>query len=128
MIKVKVSKQLNYPVSGVKIRNFLQKFFKDQGIVSDATAHVFLVNEVKMLKLAKKYYKDNKLHNVFTFVESEVTGFVNPPITGINLGEIVVCFPVAVKEAGIEGKLIEEKVLELVEHGGMHLLGKHHEE
>lgn len=128
MIKVKVSKQLNYPVSGVKIRKFLQDFFIKQGIVSDAIAHVSLVNEAKMLKLAKKYYKDNKLHNVFTFVETEVAEFIGPPVAGIDLGEIVVCFPVAVKEAEIEEKLIEEKVLELVEHGGMHLLGKHHEE
>lgn len=128
MIKINVSKQSNYPVSGIKIRKFLQNFFKENGIVSDAVANVSLVNETKMLSLAKKYYKDNKLHNVFSFVESEVIKFNNPPVLAMNLGEIVVCFPVAVKEAELEGKLIEEKVLELVSHGGMHLLGKHHEE
>lgn len=128
MIKIKVSKQANYPVSGVKIRKFLQNFFKNEGIVSNAIANVSLVNETKMLSLAKKYYKDNKLHNVFSFVESEVNNFKKPPTTAIDLGEIVVCFPVAVKEAKIEGKLIEEKILELVGHGGLHLLGKHHEE
>ena len=128
MIKIKVSKQANYPVSGVKIRKFLQAFFKKEGIVSDATANVSLVNETKMLALAKKYYKDNKLHNVFTFVESEVVKFQKPESIGIDLGEIVVCFPLAVKEAKVEGKLIEERVLELVSHGAMHLLGKHHEE
>lgn len=128
MIKINVSKQSNYPVSGIKIRKFLQDFFKENGIVSDAVANVSLVNETKMLSLAKKYYKDNKLHNVFSFVESEVSKFPKPPISAIDLGEIVVCFPVAIKEAKMEEKLIEEKVLELVEHGGMHLLGKHHKE
>lgn len=44
------------------------------------------------------------------------------------LGEIVVCFPVVLKEAKLEGKLIEEKVLELVGHSALHLLGIHHEE
>lgn len=128
MIKIKVTKQANYPVSGVKIRKFLQNFFKSEGIVSDAICYVSLVNETKMLSLAKKYYKDNKPHNVFSFVESEVNNFKKPPTTSIDLGEIVVCFPVAVKEAEMEGKLIEEKVLELVGHGGLHLLGKHHKE
>ena len=46
----------------------------------------------------------------------------------MQLGEIVVCFPVALKEAKIENKLIEEKVLELVGHSGLHLLGIHHKE
>lgn len=128
MIKINVSKQSNYPVSGIKIRKFLQNFFKENGIVSDAVCDVVLVNETKMLQLAKKFYKDTKLHNVFSFVESEVVKFQKPSVSMINLGEIVVCFPVAIKEAKIEEKLIEEKVLELVEHGGMHLLGKHHEE
>lgn len=128
MVKINVSKQSNYPISGVVVRKFLQKFFKENGIVSDATAHVSFVGEEKMKELGKKYYKDTKLHNVFSFVESEVKGFKNPPTTQMNLGEIVVCFPVLLKEAKMEGKLIEEKVLELVGHSALHLLGIHHEE
>jgi len=127
MVKINVTKQSNYPVSGVKVRKYLQKFFNEHGIVSDAECHVSLVGEEKMLSLAKRYYKDNKLHNVFSFVESEVGNFKN--VSNImQLGEIVVCFPVALKEAKQEGKLIEEKVLELVGHSALHLLGIHHQE
>lgn len=129
MIKINVSKQSNYPISGVKVRKYLQDFFKSNGIVSDAEAHVSFVGEAKMKALGKKYYKkDNRVHNVFSFVESEVTDFKNPPNTSMNLGEIVVCFPIVLKEAKAEGKLIEEKVLELVGHSALHLLGIHHEE
>lgn len=127
MVNVYVSKQGSYPVSSVKIKKFLRNFFKSQGIVSDSFLSVALVNEKKMLALAKKYYpKDNKVHNVFSFVESESTSFKNPKGVGINLGEIVVCYPVAVKQASLEEKLVEEKILELVEHAGHHLLGRHH--
>ena len=129
MIKINVSKQSNYPVSGVKVRKFLQKFFKDNGIVSDAEATVSFVGKKKMLSLAKLYYKDTNLHNVFSFVESEIKDWKDPKASKImQLGEIVVCFPVALKEAKIENKLIEEKVLELVGHSGLHLLGIHHKE
>lgn len=128
MIKINVSKQSNYPISGIKVRKFLQGFFKEKGIVSDAEAHVSFVGEAKMKSLGKKYYrKDNNIHNVFSFVESEVKGFQTPSKI-MNLGEIVVCFPVVLKEAKKEGKLIEQKVLELVEHSALHLLGIHHEE
>lgn len=128
MIKINVSKQSNYPVSGVKVRKFLQGFFKEHGIVSDAECHVSFVGEAKMKSLGKKYYKkDSKTHNVFSFVESEVSSFKHPNDV-MQLGEIVVCFPILLKEAKIEGKLIEEKVLELVGHSALHLLGIHHEE
>lgn len=129
MVKINVSKQSSYPVSGVNVRKFLQFFFKDHGIVSDATAHVSFVGEEKMKELGKKYYrKDTKTHSVFSFVASEAKGFKNPPTGELDLGEIVVCFPVVLKEAKMENKLIEEKVLELVGHSALHLLGIHHEE
>lgn len=136
MIHINVVKKSNYPISSIKIKKYLQNFFKDKGIVSDAEATVSFVGEAKMLSLAKKYYKqslaskagkDTKLHNVFSFVESEVKDFKYPNNT-IQLGEIIVCFPVAVKEAKQENKLIEEKVLELVGHSALHLLGIHHKE
>ncbi len=128
MVKINVSKQSNYPISGVAVRKFLQDFFKDNGIVSDAECHVSFVSEAKMKEIGKKYYrKDNRIHNVFSFVESEVSGWKHLKNT-MYLGEIVVCFPVVLKEAKTEGKLIEEKVLELVGHSALHLLGIHHEE
>lgn len=128
MVKINVSKQSNYPISGVKVRKFLQEFFKTNGIVSEAECHVSFVGETKMKSLGKKYYKkDTKIHNVFSFVESETKNWKHPDSI-MHLGEIVVCFPVVLKEAKMENKLIEEKVLELVGHSALHLLGIHHEE
>lgn len=132
MIYINVVKQRNYPVSSIKIKKFLQKFFIDHGIVSDAEATISFVGESKMKVLGKKYYKDSNLHNVFSFVESEVSSQGGPafgwknPNNLMQLGEIVICFPQVLKEAKQEGKLIEEKVLELVEHSALHLLGIHH--
>jgi ssRNA-specific RNase YbeY (16S rRNA maturation enzyme) len=106
MVKINISKQSNYAISGVTVRKFLQDFFKKNGIVSEAECHVSFVGEVKMKALGKKYYKDSRLHNVFSFVESEVVGFKNQSDV-MQLGEIVVCFPVVVNEAKKENKLIE---------------------
>lgn len=128
MIYINVVKKSNYPISSIKVKKYLQNFFQNHGIVSDAEATVSFVNEAKMKSLGKKYYKDSKLHNVFSFVEAETSGWKYIDNNIINLGEIVVCFPVVLKEAKMENKLIEEKVLELVEHSALHLLGIHHEE
>ena len=128
MIKVFVSKQSNYPVGVASVKRKLAEFLTKSGIVSDADVSVAIVGETKMLELGKKYLKDKKLHNVLSFVPGEVKGgFVYPPDGKIHLGEIIVCYPQAVKEAKEENVLIDERVYELIEHGALHLMGIHHE-
>lgn len=128
MVKVFVTKQSNYPVKTPVIKKKLASFLESQGIVSDAEVSIAIVGEAKMMELGKKHLKDKKLHNVLSFTPSEVKGFVYPPDGLIHLGEVVVCYPVALSEAKMESVLIDDKVYELVEHGTLHLLGIHHAE
>lgn len=128
MIKVYVSKQSNYPISTARIKKQLSEFFKKEGITSSADVSVSLVGEKKMTDLAQKYLKEeDSVHNVLSFPFIEDKNFKYPPDDILHLGDIVVCYPKAAQEANQEGKLIEEKILELVSHGAMHLMGKHHE-
>ena len=129
MIKVYVKKQSNYPIHAPQIKKHLSSFFANHGLVSDADCSVAIVGKSVMIDLAKKYLgEDNKIHNVLTFNEGDVDRkFVNIEGDLIHLGEIVVCYPQALEEAKKEGKLIEDKVNELIDHGAMHLMGIHHE-
>jgi len=127
MIRVSVTKQSNYPVGITDIKKKLAVFLAKKGIVSSAEVSVAIVGETKMKELGHKYLKDKMIHNVLSFTPAEVKGFVYPPDGTIHLGEIVVCYPVAVSEAKKENVLIDERIYELVEHGAMHLLGIHHE-
>ncbi len=127
MIKVYVKKQANYPIKASEIKNNLKDFFKKQGIVSDAQVSVAIVGEKKMLEISKKYLKDNRVHNVLSFTHEGSKGeFVYPPGERIDLGEIIVCYPKVIEEAQSEGKKVAKKVNELIEHGGLHLMGIHH--
>lgn len=129
MITVSVSKQSNYPVNVSVVKKKLAEFLVKNGIVSDAEVTVAIVGEKKMMDIGNKYLKDKKLHNVLSFVPNEVKGaFVYPPDGKIHLGEIIICYQAAVKEAVEENVLIDERVYELIEHGAMHLLGIHHQE
>jgi len=128
MIKVYVNKQTSYPIKTPKIKKVVRDFLKKKGIISDTEISIAFVGKSKMMELGKKYLKDNILHNVLSFTESEVgQKFIYPPEKSIHLGEVVVCFPKALDEAKKEQKLIENKVIELVLHGLEHLLGHHHE-
>ena len=130
MIKVYVKKQSSYPVSAVDLKKKLREFFSGEGVVSDSKVTVSLVGKTKMAELGKKYLsegKDHPIHNVLSFVPDEAKDkFVYPPDDLVDLGEIIVCFPIAFEEAKKENKLIADKVYKLVEHGAYHLLGKHH--
>lgn len=129
MIKVYVKKQGNYSVSAPKIKRTLSDFFTKQGITSDADVNIFIVGKSEMVRLGRKYLSKNEpIHNVLSFVEKELeNSFINPPDDILHLGDIAVCYPVAVSEANNEGVLVEKKVIELLEHGAYHLLGIHHE-
>jgi rRNA maturation RNase YbeY len=129
MTKVSVSKQSNYPVRSTVLKKRLSAFLLKQGIVSPAEVSVAIVGEAKMMEIGNKYLKDKKLHNVLSFTPNEIkVNFVFPPDGIIHLGEIIVCYPLAVREAGEENVLTDERVCELVEHGALHLLGIHHKE
>lgn len=128
MIKVFVTKQSSFPVSTPKIKKYLADFLKSKGMTSESYVSVALIGKSRMVDLARKFLKEkNKLHNVLSFTSSEVKGkFYYPDKSAIDLGEIVVCYPVAFEEAKKEGKLIEDKVRELIEHAALHLMGVHH--
>ena len=129
MVKVSFSKQSNYAVSAAPIKKKLANFFVKMGIVSDAEVSIAIVGEKRMMELGRKYLKDKKLHNVLSFTPTETkVNFIYPPGGTIYLGEIIVCYQEALREAKDENVLTDEKVYELIEHGAMHLLGIHHQE
>jgi probable rRNA maturation factor len=54
--------------------------------------------------------------------------FITPPDDILHLGDIVVSYPQAVREAGEENKMVDDVVEFLILHGLNHLLGIHHPE
>ena len=128
MVKVLVSKQSSFGLDTAKLKKALSDFFVQKGIVSKAEVEVAIVGEKPMFNLAKTYLGEkNTLHNVLSFTPEETQGrFINPPDGIIHLGEIVICYPKVQEEAGLEGVMIDEKIIELACHGAEHLMGIHH--
>ncbi len=127
MIKVVVFKTSNYPVSSPALKRKVRAFLEAKGIKSDTEVFISFVSKPRMIKIAKKYLKEDNVHNVLSFTEKEVAfPFVYPPGNFTQLGEVVVCYPKAVEEAKKENVTMDEKIWQLVEHGLMHLLGHHH--
>lgn len=128
MIVVGVSKESNFPVKSESIKEIIKKTLKNNGIVSDCEVSVAVVSRKKMQSYVDKYYDDHEDHPVLSFPSNEIEGrFIFPPNGKMYLGEIVVSYDWCVDEANKTGKLVEGIVLEMAEHGCLHLLGIHHD-
>ena len=128
MISVFVKNQSKRSINSNKIKVALATLLEQRGVVSNTKVSVAIVNEKKMLDISRKYLKDDKVHNVLSFTYDEVKeNFIYPPDNSKYLGEIIVCYSKASKEAKVEGISIDERIVELVKHGALHLIGIHHD-
>jgi len=70
-----------------------------------------------------KYYGDGEQASVSDAVDE----FVLPPEFDVGLGEIVISYPQAERQASETGHTVEKEMVVLLAHGILHLLGYDHE-
>ncbi len=128
MVRVHFKKEATCPIKAGDIKKYLSTFLVSEGLLQDADVSVVMVGQQEMLSLAQKYLGEKDvLHNVLSFPAKEGGDFIYPPGGTLYLGEIIVCYKKALEEAEEENLNVTEKVRELVCHGALHLLGKHHD-
>ena len=89
----------------------------------DAEVTLRIVNEVESTALNEAYRHKQGPTNVLSFP------FAAPPeVESALLGDIVICAPVVLREAVVQGKTPEAHWAHLVAHGVLHLLGYDHDE
>ncbi len=140
----------------LEIHNFTQneideKFFqeifgvvlKKVGLEDKAEISLAIVGDGRMRKLNKIYRGKNRITDVLSFENKSVipylskafprlkkgekTEFIQPPDGIKRLGEIVICYPQAKKQAKRLGHSLEKELTFLLIHGILHLLGYEHE-
>lgn len=130
MLRILITRQSRYPVDTKALKKRVVGLLSENN-VSDAEVSIALVGERKMKELARRHLSEKgELHEVlsFPFMGDDVkTDFPQHPEGLLQLGEVVVCYPYARKIAIRRNRMMDEVIGELVEHGVLHLLGKHHE-
>jgi rRNA maturation RNase YbeY len=137
MVTVLIHTDTRYPVNRKIIRRAVSDTLKKNKVEDiDAEVSVAVVGGRKMGELSSHYFGDGQKHAVLTFALEEVdnvgnkgdkVGFVNPPDGVLRLGDVVLCWPYVLEEAGKDDILVDEEVYFLTYHGVEHLLGEHHE-
>jgi probable rRNA maturation factor len=126
-----ISKKTGYKIP-VKIswlrkieETILHKLNLDYAVELD----IFITDDADIKKLNKDHRKLDKPTDVLSFYmeEPEPVDFINPPDGIVHLGEIVISFKTAARDAGRQKISIEEELGSLLIHGTLHLLGYDHE-
>jgi probable rRNA maturation factor len=104
-------------------RRWTEAALAGAGYIKDAELTLRVVNEAESTVLNETYRHKQGPTNVLSFP------FKTPPeVESVLLGDIVICAPVVLREAVVQGKTPEAHWAHLVAHGVLHLLGYDHDE
>ncbi len=124
-----------YSFDRKRVKTALEKTLKENNI-EDGLVKISLsvVGERKIRELEKQYFNRDEVTDVLSFPMDGDGGEVRaghaPPLhddDGLNLGDIVICYPQAKRQAMQWNRLIDEELEFLACHGLLHLLGIHHD-
>lgn len=114
------------------MKDHLEECLKELKVDYDVEISVTIIGDRKMRELNLKYRKKDKTTNVLSFPAAENIEKIAFPIESTSgrkfLGDILISYPAALREAQEENKMVDIKFFELLEHGLLHLLGFHHPE
>jgi len=123
MILTLISSESRYPVSRSKIKAKIEEILKHHK-VNGVEVSVLVVGERKIRQLNKQFRQTDEPTDVLSFPLEEPRDKKGI----LRLGDIVISYPHAQRYAREENKMVDEVILELAEHGLLHLLGFNHQE
>ncbi len=131
MITVLFHTESHFPVTTQKIKDAVISYLSTR-VKSKTEVSISIVGDRRMQELNLTYRKLDATTDVLSFPQNDpsqpAAPFVEVPDGILRLGDVVVSYPQAVLEATDENKLVDDKIIELIEHGINHLLGIHHPE
>jgi probable rRNA maturation factor len=122
MINLVISPAYKSKISKEDLENVVFQVLKDQTLQEDADLSIVIAGNKKIRQLNLEFRGIDAPTDVLSFPDDEVD-----PDTGKRyLGDIVISFPYAQKQAEDEENSLEDELRLLVVHGTLHLLGYDH--
>jgi len=135
MLKIQLSIRIEKPFAGLVSRQWLRQAVKltlvHTGISSPVELGLVIAGDDTVHELNRDYRNVDRTTDVIAFSLSERgldnQPFITPPDNVIHLGEVVVSYPQAKRQAHEQRHSLERELALLVAHGVLHLLGYDHE-
>jgi probable rRNA maturation factor len=128
-INISVEQKLKVSLEEGWLRRIAISTLEAEGITSSAEMGLAITDSGTIRKLNRTYRGEDQPTDVLAFHmppgTSQVSerSFVGPP-DGLNhLGEVVISYPQAVRQAQEQGQSVAQELALLIVHGVLHLLG-----
>lgn len=125
-VKVLIYVESRYKVNRKRIKKAIDEILSANSVNNPVEISIAVVGDRKMKALNLKYRNLDKTTNVLSFPQQEGQ-IIKTPDGASRLGDIILSYPMVIKDATRDEMLVDDKVDELVKHSMLHLLGIHHE-
>ena len=135
MLKIQLSIRIEKPfvrlVSKVWLRKAVKLTFVHTGLSSPVEMGLVIAGDDTVHELNRSFRSVDRTTDVIAFALSERGAnaelFITPPDDIIHLGEVIISYPQAKRQAEEQRHPLEKELTLLVAHGVLHLLGYDHE-
>lgn len=105
-----------------------RRVLSSEAVPAPAELSIVITSDATVRDLNRRFRGDDAATDVLSFgSEAEAKGrFVTPPGTRRHVGEVVISFPTAARQAKAAGHDAEAELAHLLVHGILHVLGYDH--
>jgi probable rRNA maturation factor len=129
MVTITFSNQTDAQLAEADFLPTIISTLKNHGITDNVEVELRIVGNQAMRTLNRDHRHKDYATDVLSFPVWPNLDTIKARVSTekILLGSIVICLPVAIRDAATENESLEEKLSFLTEHSLLHLMGFHHE-
>ena len=117
----------DWPLDRTRMERILRTALSMEGVQGEVELSLTFCDEATIQGLNREFRGVDAPTDVLSFPLGEGKPVILPPQAPRPLGDIVVCYPVAVRQAEAYGHSLERELAFLAVHGLLHLLGYDHD-
>ena len=129
-IDVRIASPFRAAVRAAWLRSITRRVLAEEGVAGPAHVGVVIADDDTVRHLNQRFLGLDEPTDVLSFglAAADDAPFALPPEEESSLGEVVIAYPTAIRQAGEAGRSIEVEVAHLLVHGLLHLLGHDHQQ
>lgn len=128
LVGVEIDPEFQEEVDEAWVRALAEKVLTSEGPRESAELGIVVTGDERVHELNHLYRGLDCTTDVLSFALTEGQDFVAPPDGLVHLGEVIVSYPQASRQAREFGKSHQQELALLLVHGILHLLGFDHAE
>ena len=130
-INVLIDKAYKKQVKSGWLKNLVRQIQTAEKVSVKSEMAIVITGDEKIHELNLKYLAEDRPTDVLSFPMNEQSGaapfFVNAPDARLHLGDIIISYPTAARQAEEHNHSVDREITILLIHGILHLLGYDHD-